>query len=194
MRLNPARLQALDEGLGVIALVGPERRAKGQALAESSRRLALGRSGRQRRLGRRHKTIAVLHQDVAKIGETALLPGALPKEPRVFVRRRGVGLVRALGLAEVDGRTFALPPALQPPDFNPIENTWSGRMHGATGGAPKGNKNALKHGEFTARLWPSKKRSQPWPGWPVRRWRRSSSGNEACGGQAIRSSVYRQIE
>jgi hypothetical protein len=24
------------------------------------------------------------------------------------------------------------------------------RMHGATGGAPKGNKNALKHGDFTA--------------------------------------------
>ena len=24
------------------------------------------------------------------------------------------------------------------------------RMHGAGGGAPKGNKNALKHGEFTA--------------------------------------------
>jgi uncharacterized protein YjcR len=23
-------------------------------------------------------------------------------------------------------------------------------MHGASGGAPKGNKNALKHGEFTA--------------------------------------------
>jgi uncharacterized protein YjcR len=23
-------------------------------------------------------------------------------------------------------------------------------MHGATGGAPKGNKNALKHGDFTA--------------------------------------------
>jgi uncharacterized protein YjcR len=24
------------------------------------------------------------------------------------------------------------------------------RMHGAGGGAPKGNKNALKHGDFTA--------------------------------------------
>jgi hypothetical protein len=24
------------------------------------------------------------------------------------------------------------------------------RMHGASGGAPKGNKNALKHGDFTA--------------------------------------------
>ena len=24
------------------------------------------------------------------------------------------------------------------------------RMHGASGGAPKGNQNALKHGEFTA--------------------------------------------
>ena len=26
----------------------------------------------------------------------------------------------------------------------------SGRMHGASGGGPKGNRNALKHGEFTA--------------------------------------------
>jgi hypothetical protein len=42
VRRDPTRLQALDEGLGVVALVG----AKGQALAESRRRLALGRSGR----------------------------------------------------------------------------------------------------------------------------------------------------
>src|ERR1700758_346754 len=33
VRLDPARLQALDERLGVIALVGAERRALGQALA-----------------------------------------------------------------------------------------------------------------------------------------------------------------
>jgi hypothetical protein len=31
------------------------------------------------------------------------------------------------------------------------------RMHGATGGAPKGNKNALKHGEFTAKTLALKK-------------------------------------
>src|SRR5271166_2967921 len=32
------------------------------------------------------------------------------------------------------------------------------RMHGATGGAPKGNRNALKHGEFTAESLDFKKR------------------------------------
>src|SRR5271155_1913498 len=43
VRFNPARLQALDEGLGVVALVGAEGRPLGQALAESRRRLAFGR-------------------------------------------------------------------------------------------------------------------------------------------------------
>src|ERR1700758_1935428 len=98
MRLDPARLQALDEGLGVVALVGAEGRAKGQALAESRRRLALGRSGRQRRLGRRHQPVAVLHQGVAEIAKTALLPGALAEKARVLVGRRGVRFVRPLGL------------------------------------------------------------------------------------------------
>ena len=36
VRLNPARLQALDEGLGVIALVGAEGRPLGQALAHAA--------------------------------------------------------------------------------------------------------------------------------------------------------------
>src|ERR1700678_1355993 len=89
MRLDPARLQALEEGLGVIALVGAEGCAFGQALAEDRRRLALGRSGRQRRLGRRHEPVAVLHQDVAKIGQTALLPGAFA------VRRASLSVVEA---------------------------------------------------------------------------------------------------
>jgi len=32
------------------------------------------------------------------------------------------------------------------------------RMHGAAGGAPKGNRNALRHGEFTAESLDFKKR------------------------------------
>jgi len=38
------------------------------------------------------------------------------------------------------------------------------RMHGASGGAPKGNRNALKHGEFTVEVMALKKgnhRSRP---------------------------------
>ena len=101
MRLDPARLQALDEQLGVVALVGAEGRAKGQSLAESRRRLAFGCSGRQRRLGRRHEPVAVLHQDVAKIGEPALLTRPFLIEARILVRRRGVGRVRPLRFAEV---------------------------------------------------------------------------------------------
>ena len=101
VRLNPARLQALDEGLGVIALVGAEGRPLGQALAESRRRLALGRSGRQRRFGRRHKPVAVLHQGMAEIAKTALLACAFTVKARILVGRRGVRRVRALGLAEV---------------------------------------------------------------------------------------------
>ena len=106
MHLYPARLQALDEGLGVIALVRPERRAKRQALAHARRRLAFGRSGRQRRLGRRHEPVAVLHQDVAKIGQTALLSAPLRKgaHPCPSSRR---GRVRPLRLAKVD---FAIAP------------------------------------------------------------------------------------
>jgi hypothetical protein len=43
VRLDAARLQAFDEGLGV---VGPRQRSRlGQPLAEGRRRLALGRSG-----------------------------------------------------------------------------------------------------------------------------------------------------
>jgi hypothetical protein len=99
--LNPPPLQPLDEGLGVVALAGAQPRPLGQALAHARRRLALGRSGRQRRLGRRRQPVAVLHQDVAKIGETALLPGAFAVKARILVRRRGVRRVRPLGLAEV---------------------------------------------------------------------------------------------
>jgi hypothetical protein len=101
VRRDPTRLQALDEGLGVVALVGAEGCAFGQALAEERRRLALGRSGRQRRLGHRREPVAVLHQGVAKIGETALLPGAFTVKTRVLVRRRGVRRVRSLDLAKV---------------------------------------------------------------------------------------------
>ena len=82
MRLNPARLQALDEGLGVIALVGAERRPLGQALAHARRR---------------HKPVAVLHQRMAEIAKTALLARALSEQARILVGRRGVGFVRALG-------------------------------------------------------------------------------------------------
>jgi hypothetical protein len=39
MRLDPARFQAFDEGLGVIVLVGAKRRTLGQPLAQG-RRLA----------------------------------------------------------------------------------------------------------------------------------------------------------
>jgi hypothetical protein len=38
VRRDPTRLQALDEGLGVVALVGAEGRPLGQALADESRR------------------------------------------------------------------------------------------------------------------------------------------------------------
>ena len=95
------------------------------ALDESRRRLAFGRSGRQRRLGRRHEPVAVLHQDVlhqdvAKRGETALLSGAFAEKARILVRRRGVGRVRPLGLAKVD---FAVAP--RSPDFRPM-SPWDG--------------------------------------------------------------------
>jgi hypothetical protein len=39
------------------------------------------------------------------------------------------------------------------------------RMHGADGGAPKGNKNAVKHGALVATSLASKGRFKPLPGW-----------------------------
>src|SRR5271166_2162425 len=101
VRLDSARLQAFDEGLGVVVLVGAEGGALGQPLAQGSRRLAFRLSRGQSRLGRHHKSVAVLHQRVAEIGKTALLPVAFPKQARILVRRRGVRLVRPLGLAEI---------------------------------------------------------------------------------------------
>jgi hypothetical protein len=46
------------------------------------------------------------------------------------------------------------------------------RMHGIGGGAPRGNKNAVKHGAMVASRSPSKGRFKPLPGWRARRWQR----------------------
>ena len=54
------------------------------------------------------------------------------------------------------------------------------RMHGAGGGAPKGNRNALKHGGFTAEGLALKRRSAPSLEWLARRLGRSSSRCEAA--------------
>ena len=80
---------------------GAEGRAFGQPLAEGRRRLALGRSGGQRRLGRHDQAVAILHQRVAEIGETAFLSLGFPEQTRILVRRRGVRRVRPLRLAEI---------------------------------------------------------------------------------------------
>src|SRR5271166_2333819 len=101
VRFDAARLQAFDEGLGVVVLVSAEGRALGQPLAQGSRRLAFGRPGSQCRLGRHNKPIAVLHQRMAKIGKTALLPVAFLEQARILVRRRSVRLVRPLCLAVI---------------------------------------------------------------------------------------------
>jgi uncharacterized protein YjcR len=42
------------------------------------------------------------------------------------------------------------------------------RMHGAGGGAPRGNRNALKHGDFTAEGRTLKKQISALLGWPAR--------------------------
>ena len=49
------------------------------------------------------------------------------------------------------------------------------RMHGAAGGAPKGNRNALKHGEFTAESFDFKREIPASPGWSARQWPRSNN-------------------
>jgi uncharacterized protein YjcR len=59
-------------------------------------------------------------------------------------------------------------------------------MHGAGGGAPKGNRNALKHGNFTAEGLALKRQISALTRIARETMGRSNSGNEACGGQAIR--------
>jgi hypothetical protein len=66
-----------DEGLGVVVLVGAEGRALRQPSAQALRRLAFGRSRGQGRLRGSHEPVAVLHQRMAEIAKTALLPVAL---------------------------------------------------------------------------------------------------------------------
>ena len=97
--------------------------ALGQPLAQGSRRVAFGCPGRQCRLGRHNKPIAVLHQPIAKTGKTALLPVAFLEQARILVRRRSVRLVGPLRLAEI--RLPVAPATAARPSSPWVENSSS---------------------------------------------------------------------
>jgi hypothetical protein len=104
VRRHLARPQRADEVGNVVAPVGAERDAPpsvAMALHEVERRLALCRAGGPRRHRAYHQPVAVLHEDVAHAGETALASAALAVEAGVRVGGGGVGLVGALPAAKV---------------------------------------------------------------------------------------------
>ena len=84
MRLDPARLQPFDEGLHVIVFLSAPRVAP--LGSRSLKVAAASRSAvpvRQRRVGRHDQAVAVLHQRVAEIGETAFLSLGFPEQTRI---------------------------------------------------------------------------------------------------------------
>jgi hypothetical protein len=88
MQHNAHRLQSLDESRHVIAIIGAERRAFGQARRDARSRLALGRARGMGRVGIYGEAAATLDKGMAEKGVLALLYGALLTEPRFGIARR----------------------------------------------------------------------------------------------------------
>lgn len=90
---------ALDEGLAVIALVGPDRGPLvlvAPTLQHLQRRLALGGTVGMGDLHVHDQPVAVLHEDVAHVAQAGLVALALLEQPGIGVRGAGVGVVAAL--------------------------------------------------------------------------------------------------
>jgi hypothetical protein len=69
------------------------------------------------------------------------LRGALP----------GAGQRSSVGISQAIARQPTPPPQREKVPVAAVQGSSVCRMHGAAGGAPRGNRNALKHGDFTAK-------------------------------------------
>jgi len=90
---------ALDEGLTVIALVGPDRSPLvlvAPTLQHGQRRLALGRAAGMGDLDIHDQPVAVLHEDVPHVAQARFVAPALLEQAGIGVRGAGVGVVAAL--------------------------------------------------------------------------------------------------
>lgn len=104
MRRDLELATALDEGLTVIALVGPDRSPLvlvAPAPKHRERCLALGGAAGMGDLHVHDQTVAVFHEDVRHVAQASLVARALLEQPGIGVRGTGVGVVAALLSFEV---------------------------------------------------------------------------------------------